>query len=301
MFASDQYELLDFGEGRKLERFGQVIVDRPAPAAEELPRTAPGLWSAAHARFELSTAAKVGPRRGKWGVSAESADSPWTVRHESVSFELKRTDFGHLGIFPEQSVQWDWIAAQTAAALALAKTNHNRLEAAAPRVLNLFAYTGGSTLAAAAAGAAVTHVDAAQNIVAWARRNAELSGLTAAPVRWIAEDALKFARREINRGRKYDAVILDPPAYGHGPSGEVWQLDQHLPELLNVCRELTGPRPRFVLLTSHAPELDGTRRAHGVVDAGWTDLLASLQVGELSLIARDGRQFPNGTFAKVGQ
>ena len=150
-------------------------------------------------------------RRGN-GRDRRELPERWTIAHGPLQFELKRTDFGHLGLFPEQAENWDWIAERVAAAGRPLK------------VLNLFAYTGGSTLAAAAAGAEVVHVDAAKNIVAWARRNAELSGLADAPIRWIAEDAMKFVKRELKRGNRYDAVILDPPSYGHGPQGEVWRL-----------------------------------------------------------------------------
>ena len=162
--------------------------------------------------------------------------------------ELKRTNFGHLGLFPEQAANWPWIAEQVASAPAM-------------RVLNLFAYTGGSTLAAAAAGAEVVHVDAAKNIVAWARRNAALSGLADAPIHWIAEDALKFVKRELRRENRYDAVILDPPSYGHGAHGEVWRLSQHLPRLLELCGQLTAGRRRFMLLTCHTPDFEPARLA----------------------------------------
>ena len=133
---------------------------------------------------------------------------------------------------------------------------YSQRERGCTKVLNLFAYTGGSTLAAAAAGAEVVHVDAAKNVVAWARRNAELSGLAHAPIRWIAEDAMKFVKRELKRGNRYDAVVLDPPSYGHGPQGEVWRLSKHLPRLLSLCGELTDGRPQFIVLTCHTPGYD---------------------------------------------
>ena len=171
----------------------------------------------------------------------------WTVAHGPLRFELKRTDFGHLGLFPEQAENWDWIGEM------FSSRRHGGLwrfgadvPSAAKRscktfkLLNLFAYTGGSTLAAAAAGAEVVHVDAAKNIVAWARRNAELSGLAEAPIRWIAEDAMKFVKRELKRGNRYDAVILDPPSYGHGPQGEVWRLSKHSAAAAGAVRRVDG-------------------------------------------------------------
>jgi 23S rRNA (cytosine1962-C5)-methyltransferase len=165
-------------------------------------------------------------------------------------------------------------------------------------VLNLFAYTGGSTLAAAAAGAMVTHVDAAQNIVGWARRNAELSGLSNAPVRWIVDDALKFAQRELRRKQHYDGLILDPPSYGHGPTGEVWKLDERLPELLAVCRELLGSQPRFALLTCHSPDYDPVRLGACFVAAGFVRTAAEVDAGELWLSTIDGRKLHAGCFAR---
>jgi 23S rRNA (cytosine1962-C5)-methyltransferase len=168
------------------------------------------------------------------------------------------------------------------------------------RLLNLFAYTGGSTLAAAAAGAAVTHVDAARNVVAWARRNAELSGLARAPIRWIVDDAISFVRREIKRGRRYDGVILDPPSYGHGMRGQTWKLNTHLDELLSLSRELIERDPRLVLLTCHSPDFDAQRLAECLVTAGFVADRRVLEVGELWLTARDGRRLHSGTFARVG-
>ncbi len=186
MFDPNQYELLDFGSGRKLERFGQYVLDRPAPAAADAMPARPELWTKIDARFETDAEQKTDTVRGKWTATSDLPANR-TIRHGELVFEIKPTEFGHLGLFPEQAICWDWIDQQLRSV-------------PAAKVLNLFAYTGGSTLAAAAAGAAVTHVDAAANTVAWARRNADLSGLAAAPVRWIVDDALKFARREARAG-----------------------------------------------------------------------------------------------------
>ena len=239
MWDARQYELLDFGNGRRLERFGPLVLDRPCPGAEKISSAAPQLWATADARFDRDAA-----EQGRWTVCGEAA-AAWTVNYGSLTFELKRTDFGHVGLFPEQAENWDWLRDQVAAL--------GRRIARPPKVLNLFAYTGGSTLAAAAAGAEVTHVDAARNVVAWARRNAELSGLAHAPIRWIADDAAKFVVRELRRGKRYDGVVLDPPSYGHGAQGEPWQLDHHLGDLLVQCARLTGREPQCVLLTCHTP------------------------------------------------
>lgn len=289
MFASEDHELLDFGDGRRLERFGPLVLDRPCPSVESggIARSNPSIWNAADARFE-----RTGPNQGQWTTRGELPER-WTIRHGRFMLELKRTEFGHLGVFPEQAVNWDWLTAvlqasktaaagcptsergelprllgsglgaypKTAAAGCPASERGElpKLLGSGLKILNLFAYTGGSTLAAAAAGAKVTHVDAAKNVVAWARRNAELSGLTEAPIRWIAEDAQKFVRRELQRGNRYDGVILDPPSYGHGTHGEVWRLSKHLPRLLAQCGELLGPEGRFLLLTCHTPDFDAPR------------------------------------------
>jgi 23S rRNA (cytosine1962-C5)-methyltransferase len=241
MFDPAQYQLLDFGDGRKLEQFGELVLDRPSPAAEGVAPARSQLWRRAAARYE-----RGGGDRGEWrGVDELPVD--WVVAHGPVRFELKLTEFGHVGLFPEQAENWDWIAEQVYGAAQV------RGAARPVKVLNLFAYTGGSTLAAAAAGAEVVHVDAAENTVAWARRNAQHSGLAGAPIRWIAEDAVKFVRRELKRGNRYDAVILDPPSYGHGPRGEVWRLAEDLPALLSDCAELTSRTRQFMLLTCHSP------------------------------------------------
>lgn len=235
MFASDQYELLDFGGGRKLERFGPYVLDRPSPAAERAARRRPQLWADAAARYD-----RAGDR-GRWSCEYP-IDRPWQMNFGSLALELKLTDSGHLGIFPEQVANWRWIADQVQ-------------RAGRVKVLNLFAYTGASTLAAAAAGAEVMHVDAAASVVAWGRRNANASGLSHLPVRWIVEDVVKFVRREQIRGNCYDAVILDPPAYGHGPRGQSWKLEDQLDGLLSMCLELCRGQQQFLLLTCHSGRL----------------------------------------------
>ena len=293
MFEAREYELLDFGAGRKLERFGQYILDRPAPTADGFNLTRPELWKKASARFEISAgrSSQAGSERGRWTMSG-SMPPTWTVRHEKIQFELKLTNFGHVGLFPEQAANWDWINKQI--------ENARQVESDQPlRVLNLFAYTGGSTLAAGTCGAEVTHVDAARTVVGWARRNAELSGLSAAPIRWIVDDAVKFTRRELKRGQRYDAIILDPPSYGHGAGGESWKLDDDLAELLNVCRELTV-RPRFVLLTCHAPDYNPRRLAECLVTAGFGKKVEQIEAGDLFYSTTDGRRLHAGAFARTG-
>ncbi len=249
-----QYELLDFGNGRKLERVGEILLNRPSPSAESFaPKLSASEWKNADAAFWRSEGLKG---RWEWNPSGKRVPERWVLRMSHFMLELKPTEVGHLGIFPEQRANWEWIYTQTRRFL----TQRTQF-----RILNLFAYTGGSTLAAAAAmqdakisvenreSFFTTHVDSARNIVQWARSNSDLSGFQNVPTRWISEDVMKFAQRELKRERYYDAVILDPPSYGHGAHGEIWKLDQNLPELLELCAELTRGHPAFVLLTAHSP------------------------------------------------
>ena len=179
--------------------------------------------------------------------------SKWDVSYEKSRFELKLTDFGHVGIFPEQP-NWDWIAAACDLARDLTPALSQRERGdAEPARFEFICLHRRQHVGSGSRDALVTHVDAARNIVGWARQNAQLSEFSNAPVRWIVDDALKFVQRELRRKQHYDGLILDPPSYGHGPTGEVWKLDEHLPELLSVCRELLGPQPRFALLTCHSP------------------------------------------------
>lgn len=280
MFRPDQYQLIDFGDGRKLERLGPFLLARPCPLADGSRRVTPGAWRRARARYERSSDG----RSGRWLPDGALPDC-WTVTHGPVTFELKPTRVGHLGLFPEQAPCWDWIAERVS-------------HAGRPlKVLNLFAYTGGSTLAAAAAGAAVVHVDAASSTVGWARRNAGRSGLAGAPIRWIVEDALRFATRELRRGNKYDAVILDPPTYGHGPGGESWKLADYLPQLLRTCGALTAGRLAFVLLTCHTPAFGPAALADQLAAAVVGDQGPGVEVGPLQLSSMDGRILPSGAYA----
>ena len=280
MFPPDAYQLLDFGDGRRLERFGPLVLDRPCPTAETFRRVRPDLWSQTDARFQ-----RLDPNLGQWHLRREIPER-WTVPYGPFSFELKRTEFGHVGLFPEQADNWTWLAARIAAG------------PRPLRVLNLFAYTGGSTLAAAAAGAEVVHVDAARNIVAWARQNAAASGLAERPIRWIAEDAVKFVRRELQRGNRYEAVILDPPSYGHGAHGEVWRLAKHLPRLLAMCRELTASGRQLLLVTCHTPGYD-SRRLHDLLAETLADGPAgTITARELALTDSSGRCLPSGSMVR---
>lgn len=225
----DDYELLDLDDGRKLERFGAVSLVRPAPAARG-PRTIPAAaWDGATAEFVANGTS------GRWR-RADSIPDPWIVRCGGVQYLLRATPSGQVGLFPEQTAWRERIAASVRPGT---------------RLLNLFAYTGGSTLAAARAGAAVTHVDAARGVVAWARENAERNGMAAAPVRWIVDDAARFAERELRRGARYDAVVLDPPSFGRDPRGRIWKIEKDLEPLLRTCRGLLSGESPFLFVTAH--------------------------------------------------
>jgi 23S rRNA (cytosine1962-C5)-methyltransferase len=279
MWDCTAYELLDFGRGRKLERWAGVVVDRPSPAAEAAAPARPELWAAADARYQRASG-----DRGTWHA-ASRVPAAWRLMHAGMTLELKLTTFGHVGVFPEQAENWQWIAQQV------------RSAGCPLKVLNLFAYTGASTLAAAAAGAEVVHVDAARVSVAWARRNAAQSGLEERPIRWIVEDARKFVQRELKRGSRYDGVILDPPSYGHGPRGQAWKLQQDLAALLAACGELLHDGGSFVLLSCHAPGLGPAELCQMLSDAGHVPR-GAIDARELSLQTRDGRQLPSGVAAR---
>lgn len=234
---SDDYELLDSGDGRKLERFGASTLARPCSQAVWKPALPASAWQRAHASFDRAD--------GNQWHNRGALPAEWTVRIAGIAFKLSGTDFGHLGIFPEQRAQWQW----------LRETVHAACEARQRpvHVLNLFAYSGGSTLAAALGGAEVCHLDASKGMVQWARDNAALNGLQAHPIRWITDDAHKFLCREAKRERRYDAVILDPPTFGRGQNNEMYKIEKALPETLRLCRSLLTPDPLFVLLSAHTP------------------------------------------------
>jgi 23S rRNA (cytosine1962-C5)-methyltransferase len=290
MSASNvDYELLDFGGGRKLERFGAIVLDRPSPAAVGEPRYGRELWGQAVARFQGS---RTGD--GLWKPDPLNwVPREWCFTHVGnppFQLRLDALPSGQVGVFPEQRESWEWVARQSAKPRAAGEDPF--------RVLNLFAYTGGSTLAAAAAGAQVVHVDAARNIVERARENAALSNLADRPVRWIAEDAMKFCQRELRRGNRYDAVILDPPSYGHGPKGEPWKFEKHLLPLLALCRELTAESRTFVLVTSHTPGVGPAELAAYLAEGIFGDCGQPPASGELYLETSDGRRLPSGVFAR---
>jgi 23S rRNA (cytosine1962-C5)-methyltransferase len=239
MWMADQwadYELLDCGGGEKLERWGREILVRPDPQAIwETAYTAPE-WKCADARYARSSTGG-----GHW--EKKNVPAQWPIRYGELTFQVKPMNFKHTGLFPEQATNWEFAMEQ------IRKANRPI------RVLNLFAYTGGATVACAKAGAQVCHVDAAKGMVSWAKENAAASGLQDAPIRYIVDDCAKFVEREIRRGKTYDAIIMDPPSYGRGPSGEIWKLEQNLYPFVKLCTGVLSDRPLFVIINSYTTGL----------------------------------------------
>lgn len=232
----EEYALLDSGNGQRLERFGKYTLIRPEPHALWQPALDASEWDAATIRY-----LREGGEQGQW--VGNRLPHEWTLRYQALRFSCRLTPFRHTGLFPEQAVNWEWCGDLI---------RQRRKDTDGVKVLNLFGYTGLATLAAAAAGATVTHVDASRPAMTWARENQNLSGLEAAPIRWLIEDVAKFVKREVRRGSQYDGIILDPPAFGRGPKGEIWRFADDVPALLDDLRQLLTPRPLFLLLNAYA-------------------------------------------------
>jgi len=265
------YQLLDSGDGQKLERFGPYTFVRPTAAAIWKPTLAPSVWQQADAIFS---------REGKmcWRDRTEIEEF-WNIDIESLQFQLKRTDFGHLGIFPEQAPIWRWLQTNVGPQM---------------KILNLFSYTGGSTLACAKGGAKVCHVDSARNIVGWARENAELNGLQEAPIRWIVEDAMRFLKRCVRRGDLFDGVILDPPSFGRGAKGELFKIEDDLQELLELCFEVLSEEAKFILLSCHTEGYMPMMLKQVLQQASTRG--GSVEAGEMMLEGPNA--IPNGVWAR---
>lgn len=275
------YELLDCGDFEKLERFGEFITIRPEPQAVWPRLLTESEWKRqAHVRFQQKTS-----NSGEWQKLKKMPDQ-WKISYrlpnnESITFRLGLTSFKHVGIFPEQAVNWDYIVDSV-----------GTMKVQKPRVLNLFAYTGGASLAAASAGAEVTHVDSIKQVITWSNENMQFSGLK--DIRWMVEDALKYVQREVRRGNTYHGIILDPPAFGHGPKGEKWKLEENIAEMMNGVLQLLDPAEHFLILNAYSLGLSAL-----VIE----NLLKQkagkkLHIGELYLQAGTGVKLPLGVFGR---
>lgn len=261
------YQLLDSGDGQKWEKFGEYTLLRPCPQA---------VWRPSLAKQEADA---VFTREEKW-LFHKKMPKTWSVMHGGVEFKIAPTDFGHLGLFPEHADLWEWM---------------RPLVKKSSRILNLFAYSGGVTLAAAQEGAEVCHLDASKGMVEWARENAALNQLTKAPIRWIVDDALKFLRREKKRESFYDGIILDPPTFGRGSQGEVFKIERDILPLLELCAELLTQKPLFVIFSCHTPGFTPLAMRHLI---GQTMPKGSIEVGEMALYSAGAVAIPSGSFAK---
>ncbi|MDQ5983431.1 MAG: Ribosomal RNA large subunit methyltransferase K/L [Eubacteriales bacterium SKADARSKE-1] len=260
----NDYELIDASSGEKLERWGDIILIRPDPQIIwNTPKQHP-LWKDAHAKYHRSSSGG-----GHWETLKDMPET-WEIKYQKLTFRLKMMGFKHTGIFPEQATNWDFIADK------ISKSSKKL------KILNLFAYTGGATLAAAKAGAEVCHVDASRGMVTWARENAKSSSLENAPIRWLIDDCIKFVEKEKRRGNLYDGIIMDPPSYGRGPGGEVWKLESKLFSLLNTCSEILSTDAKVFILNSYTTGLSPSVMEYllGVTVAkGHGGLVSSSEIG----------------------
>ena len=280
------YELLDCGDFEKLERFGELILIRPEPQADWAKALSESEWEKLHhIRFKGKSATS-----GEWVKKNGKSPDRWNISYKTedmaIKFRLGLTSFKHVGIFPEQAVNWDFIAQQV-----------KRFKNPEPKILNLFAYTGGASLAAKAAGADTTHVDSIKQVVTWANENQELSGL--ANIRWVVEDALKFVKRELKRGKTYNGIILDPPAYGHGPNGEKWKLEDHIQEMMHDVMQLLDPEEHFLILNAYSMGFSSVIIENLLKSS--MPSIENLHCGELYLQASSGCKLPLGVFGRCSK
>ena len=286
--AIPDYELIDSGDFEKLERFGRYVTRRPEPQAIWHRSLSEEEWRRIADASFLKTSSAKNDERGEWQCKAQMPDR-WSVEYNYKQMHLKMrlalTSFKHVGIFPEQAANWNFIYDRIEA---------QQSEGIAPKVLNLFAYTGGASLAARAAGAEVTHVDSVKQVVTWSRENMEQSHLDG--IRWIVEDALKFVRREVRRGNKYDGIILDPPAYGRGANGEKWVLEENIGEMLECCAALLDESHGFLVLNLYSMGLSALLARTALRQAFGTT--GKEEFGELYFSDREGKELPLGTFCR---
>jgi 23S rRNA (cytosine1962-C5)-methyltransferase len=277
------YELIDCGDFEKLERFGNLVLSRPEPQAVWKKTLSEQDWKKqTHIRFKGRSATS-----GEWLKSSAHLPDRWNVSYTNdevtINLRLALTSFKHVGVFPEQAVNWDYISSSI-----------KKFKTPIPKVLNLFAYTGAASLIAKAAGADTTHVDSIKQVVNWANENQELSKL--ADVRWVVEDALKFVKRELKRGKKYNGIILDPPAFGHGPNGEKWKLEDHIQEMMQEVVQLLDEEEHFLILNTYSLGFSSVI-VENLIKTSFPQV-KNLETGELYLQATSGIKLPLGVFGK---
>ena len=281
------YELLDSGEGMKLERFGDFTLVRPDPETLWKKSLPASVWKKADALYE---------RKGASGVWKKTDRLPkaWNISYDELTFELRPTSFKHVGIFPEQKIHWHWLKKILKFEQAkIAHENSSRVI----KVLNLFAYTGGATLVWAREGVEVTHVDASTVAIAWARKNAELSGLSSAPVRWIEDDVLQFLCREVRRKNTYDVIIMDPPSFGHGPKGTLWKIENDFYELMNLVTAVLSENPIAIVLNGYTAGYSPLTLENNLNEIQ-KQYNGTVESGELVILENSGRKLPSGVFAR---
>ena len=284
---SANYELIDSGNEEKLERYGKYVLRRPDPQA---------LWNKTLSEIEWKNVDAVfDADRKVWKKKNESMQNEWQISFDDLKFNIKPTAFKHTGVFPEQSSNWSWIISK----IKNQKSNIKIKEDAKPiKVLNLFGYTGGATLAALSAGAEVTHVDGSKSAITWAKENAELSGLDKKPVRWIIDDARKFVMREIKRGGKYDGIVMDPPSFGRGGKGEIWKIETDFIKLLEDCSKILSDNPLFFLINGYAAGYSSIAY-YNALKPVVEKYGGQFEIGELTILESKGKRLlPCGIFAR---
>ena len=281
--AFDSYQLLDSGNSEKLERFGDYVLRRPDPQALWRPTLESKVWEAADYKF-----VRESDRGGSW-ITPDNAPKSWDIKVNGASLRIAPTPFKHVGLFPEQSSNWEWVSDQ----------RHKMRDISKPKLLNMFAYTGAASVLAAKDGWQVTHVDAARPSLDWAAQNAAQSGLSEKSVRWVFDDCLKFAQREVRRGNKYHGILLDPPHYGRGPKGEKWQFEEHIAPLLDACRQLlASTKNSFVVISTYAIGYSPLAFENMLRDFGD----GQVESGELWLPQKDSdRRLPCGFCARYSR
>lgn len=277
----EDYKLLDSGDGYRLEKFGEYILSRPDPQIIWKKKLSNDIWNNNDATFQ-----KTIQDKGHWVKKNKNLPDKWQINYKGLKLWIKLTPFKHTGIFPEQHLMWDFIEDKI--------QNYNQQA----NILNLFAYTGVSSLIAAKAGAKVTHVDASKPAISWARENQNISQLDDRPIRWILDDAVKFVTREIKRKVKYDGIIMDPPVFGHGPDGVLWKFNENFPKLLALCKEILSNNPLFIIINAYAIS-SSSLMLKNVMEDYFSNLNGEIKIGELVLKEKtNNRPLSTGIFGK---